>query len=105
VLHCPTSVMATTRDNVGHSLAKALGIKLDYRNETGESKITRGESVFTVGSTDSYNELEPTAAEWLRSITPTGKDCWQYCHNLFPFTHWIGRYNRVWLAGDLVAGE
>lgn len=105
MLHPPTLLMASTRDKIGHGLAKALGIKLEYRNETGDSRITRGESVFSVGTADSYHELEPTAAEWIRSVTPTRMDCWHYVRNLFPFTQWIGRYNRVWLAGDLVAGE
>jgi len=105
VLQSPSSVMANSRSKLGQTLAKGLGIKLDYRDETGQSKLTRGESVFSVGTAESYNEEEPTAAEWLRSITPTGKDALRYLHNLFPFTHWIGRYNRVWLAGDMVAGK
>lgn len=97
--------MASTSTKIGHGLAKALGIKLEYRDETGQKKLTRGESVFSVGTAESYHEDEPTAAEWIRNVTPTKKDAWQYCKNLFPFTHWIGRYNRVWLAGDLVAGK
>lgn len=96
--------MAFTSTKVGHGLAKALGIKLDYRNETGASKITRGESVFSVDSSDSYLEEEPTALEWIQSIIPNGGQMLRYFRNLFPFTHWIMRYNTQWLAGDLVAG-
>ncbi|KAK5150987.1 hypothetical protein LTR04_006688 [Oleoguttula sp. CCFEE 6159] len=97
--------MATTADKVGRGLAKALGIKLDYRNETGsEKKISRGESVFSVSSADTYLEEEPTAAEWIRDITPSGRDVLRYVSNLFPFTHWLGRYNAQWFVGDLVAG-
>ncbi|KAK5239302.1 hypothetical protein LTR16_012081, partial [Cryomyces antarcticus] len=82
-----------------------LGIKLDYRNETGsEKKISRGESVFSVSSADTYLEEEPTAAEWIRDITPSGRDVLRYVSNLFPFTHWLGRYNAQWFVGDLVAG-
>ncbi|KXT15073.1 hypothetical protein AC579_1506 [Pseudocercospora musae] len=96
--------MASTSAKVGRGLAKALGIKLDYRNDSPASKLSRGESIFSVGSGDSYVEEEPTATEWLRSVIPGARDLLQYFYNLFPFTHWIGRYNLQWLAGDLVAG-
>lgn len=91
-------------EKVGHGLAKALGIKLNYRNPTGEDRITRGESVFSVSSADTYVEGEPTALEWLNQFTPSGRACLAWAYNLFPFTHWIGRYNLQWFYGDLVAG-
>lgn len=94
----------STSTKVGHGLAKALGIKLEYRDETGANNVTRGESVYSVGTADTYVEEEPTAAEWLRSIVPSGKDALRYGRNLFPFTHWILNYNTQWLIGDLVAG-
>lgn len=62
----------STSTKIGHGLAKVLGIKLDYRNETGTQKLTRGESVFSVDSSDSYVEQEPTAVEWIQSVVPTG---------------------------------
>ena len=96
--------MDDTRTKVGHGLAKALGIKLDYRNERSDAKLTRGESVFSVASADSYMEDEPSASEWIRSVTPTGKDVLGYFRGLFPFLTWIGRYNLQWFVGDLVAG-
>lgn len=96
--------MASTSTKVGHGLAKALGIKLDYRDETEASKLSRGESVFSVDTGDSYVEEEPTAVEWIMSVIPTGRQILAYAHNLFPFTHWIMRYNLQWLSGDLVAG-
>lgn len=99
--------MAPTSTVVGHGLAKVLGIKLDYRDETGaaEKKVTRGESVFSVSSADTYLEEEPTVLEWFKEVTPGSRDALRYLRNLFPFTHWIGRYNSAWLAGDLVAGQ
>ncbi len=90
---------------VGHALAKVLGIKLHYRDPTGGDKLTRGESVFSVSSADAFIEDEPTAAEWLRGITPSGKGLLRWAYDLFPFTHWIGRYNGQWLFGDLIAGQ
>lgn len=90
---------------LGHGLAKALGIKLNYRNPTGREDTTRGESVFSVSTADTYVEEEPTTAEWLREVTPTHQTFARYIYNLFPFTHWITRYNTQWLYGDLVAGQ
>ena len=94
--------MAATK--IGHGLAKGLGIKLNYRNELNE-EIRRGESVFSIQTTDTYVEEEPRSIEWIQETLPNGHDLAQYCRSLFPFLSWIGHYNLQWLAGDLVAGE
>lgn len=88
---------------LGHNLAKVLGIKLQYRNPTGED-VTRGESVYSVSSADTYIEQEPTTLEWIQEVIPTGRTLLLWAYHLFPFTHWISRYNVQWLYGDLVAG-
>jgi len=93
--------MAATK--IGHTLARGLGIKLDYRNELND-EILRGESVFSSTTTTSYVEEEPTAAEWIEGVLPSGHELVQYTRSLFPFLAWIGSYNLQWLAGDLVAG-
>ena len=93
--------MAAT--TLGHTLAKVLGIKLQYRNPTGDD-VTRGESVFSVSSADTYVEHEPSSLEWIREVAPTGRTFLRWLYHLFPFTHWITRYNVQWLYGDLVAG-
>jgi sodium-independent sulfate anion transporter 11 len=85
---------------LGHSLAKGLGIKLEPQNE----ELARGESISSFVTADTYVEREPTSGEWLREVTPNGKGVLRYLYTLFPFTHWIGRYNLQWLYGDLVAG-
>jgi len=95
--------MASTGSKVGHGLAKVLGIKLDRRDDIHD-KITRGESVFSVSSADTFVEEEPSVLEWFQEQTPSMHDMAVYSRNLFPFTHWIGRYNLQWLTGDLVAG-
>ena len=98
-------VMApSTTTKIGHGLAKALRIKLDYRDPVGQAKISRGESVFSVSSADTYVEEEPTSLDWIRETTPTPRGMLDYFYRLFPFTHWIGRYNLQWFTGDLVAG-
>lgn len=97
--------MATAASKVGHGLAKVLGIDLHYRNETGSDRVTRGESVFSIDSADSYVEEEPTAWEWLCRTFPSGAQLLEYLYSLFPFVNWITRYNVQWLTGDLVAGK
>lgn len=94
--------MSSTARKVGHGLAKGLGINL---NDTNGQGLSRGESVLTMQTADTYNEQEPSAAEWIREKTPSGRDMGRFFYSLFPFVHWIGRYNLQWLYGDLVAGE
>lgn len=86
---------------IGHGLAKVLGIKLD-RPENEE--MLRGESVFSVQSSDTFVEEEPTTAEWFLELVPTGEEVLEYIRSLFPFLNWIGHYNLQWFMGDLVAG-
>ena len=90
---------------VGHGLAKFLGIKLQYRNPTNEENLTAGESVFSVSTADTFVEGEPTTLEWIRETAPTGRTFKNWAYGLFPFIHWITRYNTSWLVGDLVAGQ
>ena len=94
----------STSTKIGHGLAKFLGIKLQYRDEIGQG-LSRGESVFSVESADTFVEEEPRTVDWIREVVPNGHDFLRYGRNLFPFTHWIGRYNVQWLIGDLVAGK
>lgn len=95
--------MTNERVKTGHILAKVLGIKLQYRKEIPED-LTRGESVFSIQTADTFVEDQPTSAEWVREALPSGHDLVQYCRSLFPFLSWIGRYNLQWFFGDLVAG-
>ena len=90
---------------IGHGLAKVLGIKLQYRNPTGQEVLARGESVYSVSSADTFVEEEPTSLEWISSVAPTPRTFTNWLYHLFPFTHWIGRYNLQWLIGDLIAGK
>ncbi|RYP90621.1 hypothetical protein DL770_003288 [Monosporascus sp. CRB-9-2] len=89
-----------TRTQVGHVLAKGLGIKL----ESPEADVSRGESVFSVETADTFIEQGPTTTEWLAGGVPSKDDVVDYVKSLFPFISWIGFYNVQWLIGDLVAG-
>ncbi|KAK9371638.1 sulfate transporter family-domain-containing protein [Lipomyces chichibuensis] len=95
---------ASRATRVGHTVAKVLGIKLSEGKNPLDGPVTRGESLYSVSAAERYVEEEPTAAEWVHSIFPTRRGVGQYFYNLFPFIHWIGRYNLQWLVGDLVAG-
>ncbi|GAB1204100.1 hypothetical protein APSETT445_002749 [Aspergillus pseudonomiae] len=97
------------KTKVGHGVAKALGIKLPYRDPlgAGADPVTRGESMFSVGTIDTYSYLEPepTSAEWLKEICPSWAQVGSYFYRLFPFLSWITRYNLQWLLGDMIAGK
>lgn len=98
--------MSGPSTQVGHSLARALGIRLQFRDPlgSGTDSLTRGESTFSTGTADTYVEQEPSSAEWLRDHIPSTHQVGLYFYNLFPFLRWIGRYNMQWFLGDLVAG-
>lgn len=100
--------MGETKNKIGHTLARGLGIKLGYRDPLGATAdpVTRGESAFSVGTMDtySYNEPEPTTTEWINEHTPSPRTVALYFYNLFPFLRWLPRYNLQWLYGDLIAG-
>lgn len=102
-----TNSKGGTSTKVGNTLAKLAGIKKNYRDPIGADTVTRGESTFSVGTSDTYAyvEQEPSSADWLRELVPTGQKVVQYFANLFPFLRWITRYNLQWLIGDLVAGK
>lgn len=93
-----------TSTKIGHGLAKVLGIKLDYRTPTSAPGPSRGESTYSVPSTDEYYEEEPSAFRWCAEQIPSGKQIGAYAFSLFPFLKWIHRYNLQWLTGDLIAG-
>lgn len=95
-------------NSVGDGFAKVLGIKKSYRDPLGANSdpVTRGESTFSVGTTDtvSYLEPEPSSAEWIKDNTPSLHDVVMYFLDIFPFWRWITHYNMQWLIGDLIAG-
>lgn len=88
----------------GHLLAKGLGIKLDDYPLRAPEPATRGESVTSTATADSFVEQEPTSWGWVKQTVPSRADLVAYVRSLFPFTFWITRYNVQWLIGDLIAG-
>jgi solute carrier family 26 (sodium-independent sulfate anion transporter), member 11 len=96
--------MASTSTKVGHFLAKILGIRLNGPNPPPEEDVTRGESVFSIQTTETFVEEPPTTVEYFKEFFPTRNGVLAYLKSLFPFLSWIGLYNLQWAAGDLVAG-
>ncbi|KJZ77866.1 hypothetical protein HIM_02503 [Hirsutella minnesotensis 3608] len=96
--------MAPFATRAGHALARVLGIKLESPSQDIDDFVTRGESVSSSDSRDSFVEGPPTSAEWLRAQLPSADAAAQYTQSLFPFLSWIHHYNLQWLAGDVVAG-
>lgn len=88
-------VIMTTTPTIKDRLAKAVGYDSDDRDD----------DVPSISNADLFIEHEPTVGEFLAEITPTLRDVGNYFYGLFPFIHWIGKYNVTWLIGDLVAGE
>ncbi|EHK40577.1 uncharacterized protein TrAtP1_003886 [Trichoderma atroviride] len=93
--------MSGTTAKVERTLARVLGIKLA---EEDDDPVTRGESVFSMQTSDSFIEGPPTTSEWLNDQLPTRAETVGYIRSLFPFISWLPHYNLQWLAGDLVAG-
>ncbi|KXX78741.1 Sulfate permease 2 [Madurella mycetomatis] len=84
----------------GHTVAKALGIKLKDKDPYRELE-TPGASVL---STQTFVEEPPRVVDYFYDLVPSGHEIYDYLVSLFPFLSWIGYYNLQWLIGDLVAG-
>lgn len=97
--------MANAATKTGHFLAKVLGIDLNDFHKLSTDEVTRGESVFSEDSGDTFVEEPPTTAEYFKETLPSGHDIVEYGKSLFPFVNWIGHYNVPWLLGDAIAGE
>lgn len=96
-----------TSTKIGHGLAKFFNIKLQ-ENEPYMDEVTRSDSIASGRSnhaTETFIEEPVTVSEYLRDVTPDGHDIAAYFVSLFPFLAWITKYNLIWFAGDLVAGE
>lgn len=96
--------MSTFATKTGHALAKVLGIKLEDQSQGATDNVTRGESILSIQTSDSFVEGPPTTSEWLHDQIPTRQEAGKYARSLFPFLSWIGHYNLQWLAGDVIAG-
>lgn len=88
--------------SAARSVAKILGINVDYRKE---ADALENSGALSVSSVDTYVEQEPTALEWLSKFTPSFTAFKHYLRSLFPFLDWIFHYNLTWLFGDIIAGK
>ena len=88
--------------SIGRALAWVFQIELN--DPAKADPVSRGESILSVQSGDSYVEEEPTTAEWFRENAPNGQTIVRYARSLFPIINWLPYYNMQWFFGDLVAG-
>ncbi|PHH75003.1 hypothetical protein CDD82_4634 [Ophiocordyceps australis] len=88
----------------GHALARVLGIQLADSRLDNKDDLTRGESIVSTATSDTFVEGLPTTSQWLHHQVPSREDAAKYAKSLFPFLSWITHYNLQWLAGDVVAG-
>ncbi|XXH03694.1 hypothetical protein Hte_010100 [Hypoxylon texense] len=96
--------MPSTLTKIGHGFAWFFNLHLDpYGQREAERTDSRNASQ-SYPNVEPYEEKDPTAVGWLLSVTPTPHGIFQYFYRLFPFLHWITRYNLTWFIGDLIAG-
>ncbi|KAI2624969.1 sulfate permease [Hypoxylon sp. NC1633] len=96
--------MSTTWTKIGHGFAWFFSLHLDpYGQEEAERTDSRNASQ-AHPNVEPYDERDPTAGEWILSVTPTPSSIFNYFYRLFPLLHWITRYNLTWFIGDLIAG-
>ncbi|KAF8437770.1 sulfate transporter family-domain-containing protein [Terfezia claveryi] len=84
---------------LGYGIAKVLQIDLQASRSPDPKDGNRS---LDIG--DTYVEEDPTVEEWMREHNPTAKGAWNFLLGLFPFINWMGRYNRIWFVGDVIAG-
>lgn len=76
-------------------LSRAIGLEANGRDD----------DVPSISNADLFVEHEPTVREFFAELTPSARDVGKYVYDLFPFIHWIGKYNWTWFVGDLIAGK
>jgi solute carrier family 26 (sodium-independent sulfate anion transporter), member 11 len=90
--------------SAGRNVAKVLGIKLQ-KPEPTQADLGNGDHVYPIQTLEQYLETSPTTTGFLKQYVPSGPAIARYLWSLFPFLHWIDKYNVQWLIGDLVAGK
>ncbi|KAI8963794.1 sulfate permease [Daldinia sp. FL1419] len=96
--------MSSALTKVGHGLAWFFNLNLDPYGQREAERTDSRDASQSHPNVEPYDEKDPTAVDWLVSVTPTPRGIFQYFYRLFPFLHWITRYNLTWFIGDLIAG-
>ncbi|KAI1662744.1 sulfate permease [Daldinia decipiens] len=96
--------MSPTLTKVGHGFAWFFNLNLDPYGQHEAERADSRDASQSHPNVEPYDEKDPTAVDWLASVTPTPRGIFQYFYRLFPFLHWITRYNMIWFMGDLIAG-
>lgn len=80
-------------------------VKSAFERFLGADHVDAEERAPSITNAEPYIEREPTVSEFLQEFTPSFRAFGAYFYSLFPFLSWIGKYNVIWLIGDLVAGK
>ncbi|OTA70608.1 sulfate permease [Hypoxylon sp. EC38] len=96
--------MSSPWTKIGHGFAWFFNLNLDPYGQHEAERTDSRDASQSHPNVEPYDEKNPTAADWLISVTPTPRGIFNYFYRLFPFLHWITRYNLVWFVGDLIAG-
>ncbi|KAF3058239.1 Sulfate permease 2 [Daldinia childiae] len=96
--------MSSTSTKIGHGFAWFFNLNLDPYGQREAERTDSRDASHAHPNVEPYDEKDPTAVDWLVSVTPTPRGIFQYFYRLFPFLHWITRYNMTWFIGDLIAG-
>ncbi|KAI1416179.1 sulfate permease [Hypoxylon sp. FL1857] len=96
--------MSSPWTKIGHGFAWFFNLNLDPYGQREAERTDSTNASQSHPNVEPYDEKNPTAADWIISVTPTPRGVFHYFYRLFPFLHWITRYNLVWFVGDLIAG-
>ncbi|PFH56471.1 hypothetical protein XA68_16464 [Ophiocordyceps unilateralis] len=75
-------------------LAEAIGV----------TPAARHDDVPPLSNADVFVDSDPSVSEFLAELVPSLRHVAGYLSSLFPFIHWIYKYNVAWFIGDLIAG-
>jgi sodium-independent sulfate anion transporter 11 len=76
----------------------------DTTSDHQRKQATSLEQIARETINQTYQEDDPSVAEWFRGLVPSSVGVAEYMSELFPSARWVRRYNVHWLVGDLVAG-
>ncbi|RCI08841.1 hypothetical protein L249_4631 [Ophiocordyceps polyrhachis-furcata BCC 54312] len=79
-----------------------IKFKTRLADAIGLTAARRGDHVLV--NAHVYVDGDPSVGDFVAELVPSARDLAHYFTGLFPFVHWIGKYNLAWLFGDVIAG-
>ncbi|EQL00249.1 sulfate permease II [Ophiocordyceps sinensis CO18] len=91
-------MVATVKDRLGARSRPGPAIGLAPQDRKHDDDVP------SISNADLFVEHEPTVRDFFVELAPSAQAVARYVYNLFPFVHWIGKYNSTWFVGDFIAG-